>query len=88
MYIDSFWAAGEFDFFQHFPKDFLRPYGLATTEASGTEDFSNGNETGKGEEMKDEVNPVILVEALNRVFRVFARKYHSVGHSLIDCLNH
>ncbi|XP_076808637.1 uncharacterized protein LOC143451758 [Clavelina lepadiformis] len=41
--------------------------------------------TKMGEEMKDEVNPVILVEALNRVFRVFVRKYHSVLHSLIDC---
>ncbi|CAK8685690.1 unnamed protein product [Clavelina lepadiformis] len=34
--------AGKVNFFQHFLKDFLRPYGLATTEASGTpEDFSN-----------------------------------------------
>ena len=34
--------AGKLNFFQHCPKDFLRPYGLATTEASGTrEDFSN-----------------------------------------------
>ncbi|CAK8685697.1 unnamed protein product [Clavelina lepadiformis] len=34
--------AGKVNFFQYFPKDFIRPYGLATTEASGTpEDFNN-----------------------------------------------
>ncbi|CAK8689949.1 unnamed protein product [Clavelina lepadiformis] len=34
--------AGKVNFFQHFPKDFIRRYGLVTTEASGTpEDFNN-----------------------------------------------
>ncbi|CAK8688236.1 unnamed protein product [Clavelina lepadiformis] len=41
-----------------------------------------------GEEMKDEVNPVILVEALNRVFRVFVRKYHSVLHKAGQLCKH